>query len=1460
MNRILSFVPRTTAVTKRLLLLLCFFIPLLLIFTHPTHADPPLPSSIIVTNTAIEDVDGNGCSLYEALQAIFMQNASGQPTYTYHQCTAGASPVLITFGGSAAGGVLTYPAPPQSPSQLPMITTNVAILGPVTIDGGGSSHDHHIFWIGPGGILSLAEMTLINGHTSGGGAAILDNNQGTLNILDVSFIGNVAEGSGGAINSNGAVNILASNFSGNKALGVYPDQSDNPSTGFGGAISIEGSDKLKVSLSAFNGNTARQSGGAVFQSSNQAEISDSTFNGNLTTTTNSNNNNGGGAFFNDYNSSLKLIRTTFDGNISLGGNGGGLYSAISASAVITNTSFNGNIVGDQSNAQMGGAIYNMEDLLVTGSFFLNNLSTRGNGGAIANDKAGTVQVVNSTLTANAAPTGLGGGVFNTNTQQGGPSSNVTLTNVTLSSNAAQPSSDHGGGVYNASGHYLTLVNTIIDNSDAVGDNCEGTITSGGHNLDSGTSCGLNGTGDVSSGDPKLDTPGFNGGPLSVLLTQKLLAGSDAMDVGDDAICQGDLVDNKDQRGESRPKDGDGNGSSTCDMGAYESDTLQAGYGSTPLDPGPIVFGSTTVGTPVEKSFTVYETGNTTLTVSNSVFGGPDMADFTAVTAFPFNINDGGNDVQLTLSCTPTAVALRTATLTLTTNDPNHATVTYNLECPGIATPQPGFASSPETPGPLNFGEVVQDGVAYGDQTITLMETGTAGLHVTLVDFSGQNPGDFSIASGLPATIMNGGADSDVVVRCQPTAVGTRTATLNLATDDPSRPTASYNLICRGIPTPPPYLAEPGQTTSGYPNAGTAYGIDISPDGKFVYVANVVGDSVTVFARNADTGDLTFVQSDQSVDLNGVHSLKISPDGKQLYATADGSDSFVIFDRDVSSGIISIKDAYHNNIVVDGLDGAFGLDVSPDGRYIYVSSPVQDSIAIFYRDADDFVGYEDTITSVELDGVQNISITPDGQQLYAVGFPTIGEGQIAAYQRDLTTGALTHIQTKHEGDVIFIFPVTVYLDGLDGAYNITISPDGIFIYVVSAFDDNVALFKRNPTDGTMLYYGHYREGSGTLTGLNGPFGVDVSPDGKHLFVSSLLSDAVAVFERDTETGFLTEIQVVFDDAVGGTPSLDGALSVLMAPDGRGVYATAYSDSAVVSLPVSNPRPILDSLSPSSAPAGTQSLTLAIYGQDFMTTAQAEWNGSPRTTTFINANELYIDLTASDLAAIGTATVSVQNPAPGGGYANDLVFTISDPADNPIPSISQVTPSGVLVGSPGQAVDVTGSNLMATTVVQFNGADRPTTFIDETHVQVMLTTADFALPGEAGLTAVNPAPGGGPSNTLSFTVVRLDETPPPTINAISPNTTIAQGASGANFNLVVTGINFTSSSVVRWNGSDRPTTYVSETQLTAVISPVDVAFAGNSSVTVFTPEPGGGTSNALTFQIYPYGMYLPIGILH
>ena len=88
------------------------------------------------------------------------------------------------------------------------------------------------------------------------------------------------------------------------------------------------------------------------------------------------------------------------------------------------------------------------------------------------------------------------------------------------------------------------------------------------------------------------------------------------------------------------------------------------------------------------------------------------------------------------------------------------------------------------------------------------------------------------------------------------------------------------------------------------------------------------------------------------------------------------------------------------------------------------------------------------------------------------------------------------------------------------------------------------------------------------------------------------------------------------------------------------------------------------------------------------------------------------------------------------------------------------------------------------------------------------------------------------------------PAPSLTSLSPTSVTAGGPA---FTITVTGANFASSSVVRWNGASRATTYVRSTQLQASIPAPDIASIGTAQVSVVTPGPGGGASNPLSVTV-------------
>jgi hypothetical protein len=180
-------------------------------------------------------------------------------------------------------------------------------------------------------------------------------------------------------------------------------------------------------------------------------------------------------------------------------------------------------------------------------------------------------------------------------------------------------------------------------------------------------------------------------------------------------------------------------------------------------------------------------------------------------------------------------------------------------------------------------------------------------------------------------------------------------------------------------------------------------------------------------------------------------------------------------------------------------------------------------------------------------------------------------------------------------------------------------------------------------------------------------------------------------------------------------------------------------------------------------------------------------------------------------------------------------------NPAPTLTSLQPNNVTAGSAGFQLTVNGTSFVNGAAVQWNGSARTTTFVGITQLKATITAADVAAAGSVNVTVANPAPGGGASNALVFTI---NPPPAPVLSSISPGTVVANSGG---FTLTVNGASFTPSSVVGWNGAARTTTFVSSTQLTATILASDVAAAGTAAVSVFTPAPGGGTSSLVTFFV-------------
>ena len=352
--------------------------------------------------------------------------------------------------------------------------------------------------------------------------------------------------------------------------------------------------------------------------------------------------------------------------------------------------------------------------------------------------------------------------------------------------------------------------------------------------------------------------------------------------------------------------------------------------------------------------------------------------------------------------------------------------------------------------------------------------------------------------------------------------------------------------------------------------------DRSPGAVLVRRLAAVGAATLVLAAAfalgtawAAEGDLTFVEcledtggpsgcpSTGGVDgLAGASGVAVSPDGKHVYVASSGDDSLAAFARNPTTGTLSFVEFEDDGVGgVDGLGDALGVAVSPDGKHVYVAGQFDDSLAAFARNPTtgtlSFVEFEaDGVGGVDgLNGAFGVSVSPDGKHVYVTGSD---DNSLAAFARNPTTGTLSFVEFEDDG--------VGGADGLGGAAGVSVSPDGKHVYVTGSDEDSLAAFARNPTTGALSFVEFEDDGVGGVDGLASALGVAVSPDGMHVYVAGTGDDSLAAFARNPTTGALSFVEFE-DDGVGGVDGLLGAAGVSVSPDGKQVYVASLADDSL-----------------------------------------------------------------------------------------------------------------------------------------------------------------------------------------------------------------------------------------------------------------------------------------------------------
>lgn len=391
----------------------------------------------------------------------------------------------------------------------------------------------------------------------------------------------------------------------------------------GGAIFNAGI--LTVTGSSIVSNTANELGGGVW-SGNSASL--------IGVTIRRNDADRGSGLYN--NRVMSIDAAIIAENVAASNGGGGLYNSVVGTLTMTQSTI------DSNRAYNAAAIRNYGTLTMRRSTVSNNRTTGGNGAGLFNFNIAYLE--NNTFSGNVSPgDGITSGAI-LNSFGITTSGSLVITNVTIYSNTAAV----GGGIAIASSStVLTIKNSLVANN--AGGNCDhtfGPITSLGHNLDSGNTCGFAATGDLTSTNPLVGPLLIN--PPGSTATHALLSGSPAINAADNIGCPA-----IDQRGIALRKPG------VCDIGSYEAVVIDLTV-TKAAAPDPVyvgraltyTIGVTNIGTIPATGITLTDTLPTTVTYAASSFGGCTLITGNRVVCNLGAINVGAA-ITLTMRVTPT---------------------------------------------------------------------------------------------------------------------------------------------------------------------------------------------------------------------------------------------------------------------------------------------------------------------------------------------------------------------------------------------------------------------------------------------------------------------------------------------------------------------------------------------------------------------------------------------------------------------------------------------------------------------------------------------------------------------------------------------------------------------------------------------------------------------------------------
>ncbi len=714
-----------------------------------------------------------------------------------------------------------------------------------------------------------------------------------------------------------------------------------------------------------------------------------------------------------------------------------------------------------------------------------------------------------------------------------------------------------------------------------------------------------------------------------------------------------------------------------------------------------------LGASTQSSFSITNCGNAPLTISNVQFPGPVFTPAASGTTCPTTLAPAAS-CMVAATFTPTVAGTVSGTVSVSSNAP---VPVYSITLSGFAT-APVINLQPSTA--VFSPQVLGNSATATTATVTVYNSGTSNL--TVFPSQATITGDFSILTNTCSAPLQPTSQGSTSTACSfvlafsPTALGTRTGVLSIASSDPVHPVVTVPVSGVAISA---YSLPAVTSLSPYSIPVGSVNVTLLVSGTGFFPASFV----TINGQSVQTtylGPALLQVSLPASLLNTMQELEVgvtnpSPGGASgtaalpIYQSLPYSAAGLVYDAATQMLYASLPAASATNantvMPINPATGAVGtpIPVGNDPAKLAVSS---DGTKLFVALRGDHALQRIDVATATVE--RTFPITPDPSfgpltifDMHAVpGSPLEVVASLSRNASPSEAGAALFgdagivsfldngFDDKNYDVDAFTFtsdPTVFYAFPFNGAF---FSKTGVSATALTILTQpgagccNEVTGSEVVSDGMLLYtnsgqvwdplpqtlLGTYVPPSGNP--LFYEAGVLPSTADKHTYILDFGGSAASIFSFNQQT--YTQIgSAYFSLTEGGSPldlnrwGADGfAFHVY-----SGAYGTSSAGDEIVLFRSSLAQqtaiaPTLNSLSPNGVPVGSPDLLLTLNGTGFQPGATVLFGGNTFATTYVSATQLTAVIPASQFNSPGGTQVSVVNPASAGNSAA-LVFTVQAP---------------------------------------------------------------------------------------------------------------------------------------------------------------------------------------------------------